>query len=245
MRPQAQAERPSRASTSESNNKAVRQKIDRSPLVRFTLLLCYCIKSFFRCAATGICEMASSPPVERSKKPCWARSRCRLSGLSEERATPPAKLNKIGRLRRSRRKRSSTRFRPSAQGWLLRVRRGPHSIAAPSFEILPLGPFPILIIILLVILICLSSCRFSDRRLQHQVVVITHQAIRMHLPSGLLTSLGQGLEEIVPIHIAQENIFAAVSTAHYMVDGPSIFDARRATASITPRNIFKQKPIYG
>jgi hypothetical protein len=48
----------------------------------------------------------------------------------------------------------------------------------------------------------------------------------MHLPSDFLTSLGQGLEEIVPIHIAQENIFAAVSATHYMVDGPPGYSMR-------------------
>src|SRR5690349_1552755 len=39
---------------------------------------------------------------------------------------------------------------------------------------------------------------------QHQVVVIAHEAIRVNLPTGLLTSFGQRLEEVVSIHVIQE-----------------------------------------
>jgi len=36
-----------------------------------------------------------------------------------------------------------------------------------------------------------------------QMEVIAHQAIGMALPTGLLRSLGQRLEEIVPVHLVE------------------------------------------
>jgi hypothetical protein len=37
------------------------------------------------------------------------------------------------------------------------------------------------------------------------MVVIGHEAIRMHSPAGLLACLNQGLEEVVAIDMLQEN----------------------------------------
>jgi hypothetical protein len=57
------------------------------------------------------------------------------------------------------------------------------------------------------------------------MVVVTHQAIGMHLPIGFLARFGQRLDEIVPIHIVQKNVLAPVSPAHHMVHGTWIFNA--------------------
>jgi len=57
------------------------------------------------------------------------------------------------------------------------------------------------------------------------MILVTHQAIGMDLPAGLLASLGEGLEEIVPIHVVEIDLLAAIPTAHDMVDRAGILDA--------------------
>jgi hypothetical protein len=39
----------------------------------------------------------------------------------------------------------------------------------------------------------------------------------MHLPAGFLPGFGQGLEEIVPVNVIQEDILTPVSTTHDVV----------------------------
>lgn len=43
------------------------------------------------------------------------------------------------------------------------------------------------------------------RSFDHQVIVVRHQAVRMPLPARLPAGLGQGLDEIMPICIIQED----------------------------------------
>ena len=50
----------------------------------------------------------------------------------------------------------------------------------------------------------------------------------MHLPAGFLARLGQCLEEILPVHIVQVDVLAAVATAHYMIHGTKVLDAQLA-----------------
>ena len=50
----------------------------------------------------------------------------------------------------------------------------------------------------------------------------------MDLPAGLLARLGQGLQEIMAIHIIQEDVLLSVSPAHHMTDGTGILNARLA-----------------
>ena len=66
------------------------------------------------------------------------------------------------------------------------------------------------------------------RGFQHQVVVIGHQTIRMHLPIGFLARLGQRLDEVLPVHVVQENLLPPVATAHHVIHGPRILDAQLA-----------------
>src|ERR1044071_9301611 len=61
---------------------------------------------------------------------------------------------------------------------------------------------------------------------QHQVVVIAHEAIRVNLPTGLLTSFGQRLEEVVSIHVIQENILTPIASTHHMVHRPRVLNAQ-------------------
>jgi len=50
----------------------------------------------------------------------------------------------------------------------------------------------------------------------------------MHLKTGLLARFGQRLEEILPIHIIQENVLSPVAPTHHMVNRPGILDSNLA-----------------
>jgi hypothetical protein len=58
-----------------------------------------------------------------------------------------------------------------------------------------------------------SRDQVGQRRLHHEMKVIAHQAIGMHLKTRLLTGLGQCLEEVQPIHIILENILPPIPAA--------------------------------
>ena len=47
----------------------------------------------------------------------------------------------------------------------------------------------------------------------------------MHLPIGPLTSLGKGFDEVLPVKIIEENLFASVSTAHDVIHRSGILEA--------------------
>ena len=49
------------------------------------------------------------------------------------------------------------------------------------------------------------------RSLHYQVIVIGHKAVGMDLPVGFLASLSQGLDEILPVHIVEEDSLAPVA----------------------------------
>ena len=63
------------------------------------------------------------------------------------------------------------------------------------------------------------------RGFQDMMEMVAHQAVGMDSPTGLLTGFGQRLEEIVTIHLVQEDVFPAVAPAHHMVDGPGILNS--------------------
>jgi hypothetical protein len=50
-------------------------------------------------------------------------------------------------------------------------------------------------------------------RFHHQMKVISHQAIGMHLETRLLTGLGQRLEDVLPIDVIPENVRPPIPTA--------------------------------
>ncbi len=58
--------------------------------------------------------------------------------------------------------------------------------------------------------------------------MIAHQAVGMHLPASLLTRFGQGLEEVVPVHVVQEDVLAPVPTAQDMIDRAGILESEPA-----------------
>jgi len=53
-----------------------------------------------------------------------------------------------------------------------------------------------------------ASNQIRIRCLQDRVVVVAHQAKGMYLPTGFLTRLGQSFDEVVPVHIPQEDVVA-------------------------------------
>ena len=62
----------------------------------------------------------------------------------------------------------------------------------------------------------------------HQADVVGHQAVGMHLPISFLAGFGQGLDEILPVHIVQGYVLPPVTAAHDVVNGARIFDASLA-----------------
>ena len=58
--------------------------------------------------------------------------------------------------------------------------------------------------------------------------MIAHEAVGVHLPTGFLTGLSQGFEEVLPVHIVQVNVFPAVPAAHDVVNGSGVLDSRRS-----------------
>ena len=58
--------------------------------------------------------------------------------------------------------------------------------------------------------------------------VVPHQAIGVHLKTGLLTGFRQRLEKVLAIDIIVENVLPPVPAAHHVVDRPRILDANLA-----------------
>src|SRR5437879_5460341 len=56
------------------------------------------------------------------------------------------------------------------------------------------------------------------RGFHHQMEVVSHEAKRLHLPTGLLAGLIQSLQKTPPIVVIIENLLAPVSTIHQMVN---------------------------
>ena len=54
--------------------------------------------------------------------------------------------------------------------------------------------------------------------LDHEVKMVGHQAIGMHLPIGLDTALPQRLQAAEPIRVIFENRLPPISPVHHMID---------------------------
>ncbi|MDA1275833.1 MAG: hypothetical protein O2960_17600 [Verrucomicrobia bacterium] len=48
----------------------------------------------------------------------------------------------------------------------------------------------------------------------------------MNLPVGLLARLGQSLDELMPVHVTQEDVFTLISTAHDVINRAGIPDSQ-------------------
>ena len=83
----------------------------------------------------------------------------------------------------------------------------------------------------------------------HQVKMVAHQAIGMHLEAGLLAGLRQGLEKILPVHVIQKNVLTPVAAAHHMVNGARIlnsqFSRHGSHSTDAPPTSRENEPNYG
>jgi len=60
------------------------------------------------------------------------------------------------------------------------------------------------------------------------VKVVSHEAIRVHLPPGFLAPLGQSFEKVLPINVINENVLPPIPSVHDVVNCARIFDSHRA-----------------
>jgi hypothetical protein len=58
--------------------------------------------------------------------------------------------------------------------------------------------------------------------------VIAHQAVSVNLKFRLQASFRQGLQEILPVHIVQEDSFSSIPATHHVIDGSRIFESQLA-----------------
>jgi hypothetical protein len=58
--------------------------------------------------------------------------------------------------------------------------------------------------------------------------MIVHQTVGVHLPSGLLTSSTQPLEEARSIQIIPKNLLAPIASAHRVINGSFVLNAQLA-----------------
>jgi hypothetical protein len=49
-----------------------------------------------------------------------------------------------------------------------------------------------------------------------------------HRPVGLQTSHGEGLDEVMPVHMVEEEVIALVATPHQVIHGAGILDSHFA-----------------
>src|SRR4029079_124993 len=61
--------------------------------------------------------------------------------------------------------------------------------------------------------------------------MFAHQAILRRLPAGLLARFGQGLNEVMPVHVVQEDVVPLVATAHDVIHRSWILDSKLARHS--------------
>jgi len=66
------------------------------------------------------------------------------------------------------------------------------------------------------------------RRLKHQMKMIPHQTIRMHLPLCLAASLRQGAQKPFPIRLIPEAVLPPVTATHHVINRPLIFHSQHA-----------------
>jgi len=58
-----------------------------------------------------------------------------------------------------------------------------------------------------------------------------------------LTGFGQGLEEILAIHLIVDDVLPAIATTHDVVDGKGIFDAHLAQHGSSTTGVASQSPL--
>src|SRR5664280_1078534 len=67
-----------------------------------------------------------------------------------------------------------------------------------------------------------SFRQVRSRCFDHQMKMVAHQVIRMHLPAGLDTCLAKRCQKTVPVRVAKKYGLPPVPTVHHVVDSPRI-----------------------
>jgi hypothetical protein len=70
-------------------------------------------------------------------------------------------------------------------------------------------------------------------RLNYQVKMIAHQAIRVHLPLRLAASLSQRGQKTFPVDVVPKDVLTPVPATHYMINRPFIFHSQFARHTTT------------
>ena len=65
-------------------------------------------------------------------------------------------------------------------------------------------------------------------RFHHQMEMIPHQAVGMHLETGLQARLSQRFQKVLAVHVIQKDVAFAVTPTHDVVDRTRIFDSEFA-----------------
>ena len=87
-------------------------------------------------------------------------------------------------------------------------------------------------------------------RFHDEMKMVGHEAVSVDLPGGFMAGLSEGFEEILAIHIIEENILAAVAAAHDVINRAWIFNAKlaghgRSLQEVGSGGQGKNEPIYG
>jgi hypothetical protein len=64
--------------------------------------------------------------------------------------------------------------------------------------------------------------------LEHQVEMVSHQAVTVNLPAGFLAAFFQSGNEPVPVLVVAKDRFAMIPAIHHVVYGSGILDAQLA-----------------
>jgi hypothetical protein len=73
-----------------------------------------------------------------------------------------------------------------------------------------------------------AAHQIAQRRFHHEMEMIAHQAMGMHLPIALPARFSQGLYPQFSICISPNNIFATVAPVHHMINGSFVLDSQLA-----------------
>src|SRR2546423_8296247 len=82
-----------------------------------------------------------------------------------------------------------------------------------------------------------ASDEIGKRRFDHEVKMIAHQAIGVHLPAGLFARFSQGRQKAVAVVVVLEDVFAATSAIDEVIDGSGIFDSELARHQHSATNV--------
>jgi len=68
------------------------------------------------------------------------------------------------------------------------------------------------------------------------MIVVAHQHVGVNAPAGLLASLRQRLDEVLPVNVIEEDLLPTITPAHDMIHGPRILETELARhASVIKR----------